>query len=204
MRGRFTPDAERRGVVRAPAAVAHPPLHDQASARRDRAGRRARLPALPVRLAARRAATRGWQARTRSTRSWRQLEGFEAPAAAWESEILPARLADYDPAWLDEQCLAGHLTWMRLRAAQWQAASDSATPVRTTPIAILPRRHSGALDVIVAAANERRTRAPARRRSLDCHPADTAPRSSTISWKAAGCCARRSRKRSPNWSRSAS
>jgi ATP-dependent Lhr-like helicase len=25
-----------------------------------------------------------------------QLEGFEAPAAAWESEILPARLADYD------------------------------------------------------------------------------------------------------------
>ena len=28
-----------------------------------------------------------------------QLEGFEAPAAAWESEILPARLADYDPDW---------------------------------------------------------------------------------------------------------
>ena len=26
-----------------------------------------------------------------------QLEGFPAQAAAWESEILPARLNDYDP-----------------------------------------------------------------------------------------------------------
>ena len=34
------------------AARAHSPLHGQAPARRDRAGRRARLPALPVRLAA--------------------------------------------------------------------------------------------------------------------------------------------------------
>jgi len=30
-----------------------------------------------------------------------QLEGFEAHAGSWESEILPARVADYDPAWLD-------------------------------------------------------------------------------------------------------
>ena len=36
-----------------------------------------------------------------------QLEGFEAAAGAWETEILPARLADYEPAWLDDQCLAG-------------------------------------------------------------------------------------------------
>jgi ATP-dependent Lhr-like helicase len=33
-----------------------------------------------------------------------QLAGFEAPAAAWEKEILPARLATYDPAWLDDAC----------------------------------------------------------------------------------------------------
>ncbi len=26
-----------------------------------------------------------------------QLEGFEAPAAAWEGEMLPARLLEYDP-----------------------------------------------------------------------------------------------------------
>ena len=44
-----------------------------------------------------------------------QLEGFEAPAGAWESEILPARLADYEPAWLDDLCLAGRVAWARLR-----------------------------------------------------------------------------------------
>ncbi len=29
------------------------------------------------------------------------LDGFELPAGAWESDVLPARLADYDPLWLD-------------------------------------------------------------------------------------------------------
>jgi ATP-dependent Lhr-like helicase len=71
-----------------------------------------------------------------------QLEGFEAPAAAWEAEILPARLADYDQAWLDERCLAGHLTWMRLRPRNGTASDRRASPLRTTPITILPRRHS--------------------------------------------------------------
>src|SRR5262249_45754273 len=33
-----------------------------------------------------------------------QLEGFEAPAAAWESELLRPRLVGYEPAWLDELC----------------------------------------------------------------------------------------------------
>ncbi len=36
-----------------------------------------------------------------------QLEGFEAPAGAWETEILPARIAGYEPAWLDDLCLVG-------------------------------------------------------------------------------------------------
>ena len=44
-----------------------------------------------------------------------QLEGFEAPAGAWETEILPARLAGYEPAWLDDRCLAGRVAWTRLR-----------------------------------------------------------------------------------------
>ncbi|HKF63203.1 MAG TPA: hypothetical protein VKB42_17685, partial [Dongiaceae bacterium] len=42
-----------------------------------------------------------------------QLEGFEAPAGAWESEILPARIAEYEPTWLDDQCLAGRIAWAR-------------------------------------------------------------------------------------------
>jgi ATP-dependent Lhr-like helicase len=72
-----------------------------------------------------------------------QTEGFEASAPAWEEEILPARVADYDPDWLDEKCLAGHLTWMRLRPRTAPNGKGKASPVRTTPMAILPRRHSG-------------------------------------------------------------
>jgi ATP-dependent helicase Lhr and Lhr-like helicase len=72
-----------------------------------------------------------------------QLEGFEAPAAAWETEILPARLADYQQTWLDERCRAGHLTWMRLRPRSGVRDDRRAAPLRTTLIAILPRQHSG-------------------------------------------------------------
>jgi ATP-dependent Lhr-like helicase len=70
-----------------------------------------------------------------------QLEGFGAPAAAWESEILPARLKDYRSSWLDARCLAGHATWMRLRHGG--GATAKATTVRTTPVTLLPRRQSG-------------------------------------------------------------
>ena len=42
------------------------------------------------------------------------LEGFEAPAKAWETEILPARLKGYQASWLDAQCLAGRTVWARL------------------------------------------------------------------------------------------
>ncbi len=69
-----------------------------------------------------------------------QLEGFQAPAGAWETEILPARLKEYEPAWLDEQCLAGRLAWARLRPPVGRTGDKSAGPVRSTPIALLPRR----------------------------------------------------------------
>src|SRR2546427_703526 len=39
------------------------------------------------------------------------LDGFEAPAGAWEGDVLPARLADYDPLWLDGLCLSGEVAW---------------------------------------------------------------------------------------------
>jgi ATP-dependent Lhr-like helicase len=69
-----------------------------------------------------------------------QLEGFEAPAAAWETEILPARVNEYDPAWLDELSLAGRVVWTRL-ATPRPAGDRAPTPVRTTPIALLGRRN---------------------------------------------------------------
>ena len=44
-----------------------------------------------------------------------QLEGYEAPAASWEAELLSARVKDYAPAWLDDLCTAGRTLWTRLR-----------------------------------------------------------------------------------------
>ena len=72
-----------------------------------------------------------------------QLEGFEAPAGAWESEILPTRLAGYAPAWLDERCLAGRVAWTRLRPnnARANGGARRAGPIRSTPIMLLARRH---------------------------------------------------------------
>jgi ATP-dependent helicase Lhr and Lhr-like helicase len=72
-----------------------------------------------------------------------QLEGFEAPAGAWETEILPARLPRYEPGWLDDLCLAGRVAWARLRPRNPRAngGERGAMPVRTTPITLLARRH---------------------------------------------------------------
>jgi ATP-dependent Lhr-like helicase len=61
-----------------------------------------------------------------------QLAGFEAPAAAWERSILPARVRGYRMGWLDELTLSGELAWGRL----WGSA---ASPVRVTPLCFVRR-----------------------------------------------------------------
>jgi ATP-dependent helicase Lhr and Lhr-like helicase len=69
------------------------------------------------------------------------LEGFEAAAASWETEILPARIEGYEPAWLDTQCIAGRAIWARLTPpANENRRGRATTPVRSTPIALLDRR----------------------------------------------------------------
>ena len=71
-----------------------------------------------------------------------QLEGFDAPAGSWESEILPARVADYDPAWLDALCLSGRLTWLRLSPPRLSPDKvSSSSPVRSTPVVLLNRKN---------------------------------------------------------------
>ncbi len=44
----------------------------------------------------------------------RQLQGYEIPAAAWELQILPRRVARYSPELLDRLCLTGEVMWGRL------------------------------------------------------------------------------------------
>jgi ATP-dependent Lhr-like helicase len=75
-----------------------------------------------------------------------QLQGFEAPVAAWETELLPARLDAYDMTWLDDLCLSGRAIWARLTPpGNGNGATTShAGPIRTTPVALLPRRAAAA------------------------------------------------------------
>ena len=73
-----------------------------------------------------------------------QLQGYEAPAAAWEAEILPARLENYDFTWLDDLCLSGRVVWTRLTPPASTAAAGNANVIRTTPVTLLPRRSAPA------------------------------------------------------------
>ncbi len=89
-----------------------------------------------------------------------QLEGFEAPASAWETEILPSRISEYEPAWLDEQCLAGRFAWSRL-AARRSDPERGAAPVRATPIVLLARRNMPLWSTLANAADQQQLSARA-------------------------------------------
>ncbi|WP_455923786.1 DEAD/DEAH box helicase [Pseudomonas putida] len=64
-----------------------------------------------------------------------QLEGYSAPAAAWESDLLPGRLRDYSGQWLDDACRTGKTLWTRLAAS----GKPLTATLRATPIVLLPR-----------------------------------------------------------------
>ena len=82
-----------------------------------------------------------------------QLEGFEAPAALWEAELLPARVQDYAPHWLDELCTAGRIMWTRLRPAAVDAQGGGRGSLRSTPIVLLPRRSAMVWSGLAASAS---------------------------------------------------
>jgi ATP-dependent Lhr-like helicase len=70
------------------------------------------------------------------------LDGYEVSAGAWESEVLPARLLNYDPLSLDGLCLSGEIGWGRLtasRGAEVGTRNRKAGPIRSTPIALFRR-----------------------------------------------------------------
>ncbi|MNH10218.1 putative ATP-dependent helicase Lhr [compost metagenome] len=62
-----------------------------------------------------------------------QLQGFPSAAGAWEAELLPARIKDYSPHWLDDACRSGQFAWSRL------AATQSSSTLASTPLVLLPR-----------------------------------------------------------------
>jgi ATP-dependent Lhr-like helicase len=78
-----------------------------------------------------------------------QLDGFELPAGAWESEVLSARCEAYDPALLDTLCLTGRVGWGRLSPdgrtateAERERGKRSTGPIRSTPVALFLREHA--------------------------------------------------------------
>ena len=68
---------------------------------------------LAAAMAARHAGAQ-WPANAALLEVLHQLQGFEAPANAWERQILARRIADYDPKALDQLCLTGAIGWGRL------------------------------------------------------------------------------------------
>ncbi len=68
-----------------------------------------------------------------------QLDGFEVPAGAWETEVLSARCEEYQPALLDSLCHTGRVAWGRLSDGPARTAGGG--PIRTSPIALVLREH---------------------------------------------------------------
>ncbi|MDB5987960.1 MAG: box helicase [Nevskia sp.] len=73
----------------------------------------------------------------------RQLEGCAASAAAWEAELLPARIKDYQPYMLDKLCSAGRVVWYRPPGSGAEDGKRKAGPIRTTPILLCERESLG-------------------------------------------------------------
>ena len=78
----------------------------------------------------------------------RQMQGCEFAASAWEAEILPARVARYNPEYLDDLCLAGEVTWGRLSPhpafdrEPEENKNRRVRPTRVAPLAIFLREDS--------------------------------------------------------------
>jgi ATP-dependent Lhr-like helicase len=65
----------------------------------------------------------------------RQLQGYEISAAAWESQILRRRVAQYSPELLDQLCLSGEVMWGRLSP---HPAFERDEPGRVRPTRVAP------------------------------------------------------------------
>ncbi len=73
-----------------------------------------------------------------------QLQGFDMPAVAWERDILPVRVSDYDPHWLDDLCMSGELMWARVTPPTGPGGDAGGrtprrTPNRSMPLSLLAR-----------------------------------------------------------------
>jgi ATP-dependent Lhr-like helicase len=83
----------------------------------------------------------------------RQLQGYEVPAVAWESEILARRIAKYEPDFLDELCFSGEVMWARVSPHPAIAENRRIRPTRIAPVALFLREDAGWLMTAHATLN---------------------------------------------------
>jgi ATP-dependent Lhr-like helicase len=74
----------------------------------------------------------------------KQLQGCEFPAASWETEVLPRRIARYKPEYLDRICHSGEVSWGRLSPhpafeREEQDRHSRVRPSRVAPLAMFLR-----------------------------------------------------------------
>jgi ATP-dependent helicase Lhr and Lhr-like helicase len=68
----------------------------------------------------------------------KQLQGYEAPANAWERQILGRRVIGYDPKNLDQLCLSGAVGWGRFSPHPALIADAAERGRRVTPSSVAP------------------------------------------------------------------
>ncbi|MGH6693058.1 MAG: Lhr family ATP-dependent helicase, partial [Gammaproteobacteria bacterium] len=98
----------------------------------------------------------------------RQLEGYEIPAAAWETHVLSRRMEKYEPELLDQLCLSGEVMWGRISPhPAFEENGDGnrrVRPTRVAPIALFLREDFAGLAALAPQSQ------PAREQALS-HPA---------------------------------
>ncbi len=67
-----------------------------------------------------------------------QMQGFEAPANAWERQIIARRVADYDSKTLDHLSLTGAIGWGRLSPHPATLEAVTADRRRVVPTSVAP------------------------------------------------------------------
>ena len=72
-------------------------------------------------------------------RCMEQLEGCNAPAKIWEQSILPNRIRDYAPSFLNNLTANGRLVWYRPVSSTAKTQRSTAQFTRMTAVSILPR-----------------------------------------------------------------
>ena len=69
------------------------------------------------------------------------LEGYQAPASAWENHLLPTRMNRYNRGWLDQLCLSGQVAWARLHPPSNGVGSRRGNTSHTLPMSLVFREN---------------------------------------------------------------